>query len=299
MALDRPNLPLNGLRAFEVSARQGSFTRAAIELRVTQAAVSQQVLRLEDLLGVRLFTRSSSGLVLTDEGQALVPLLTRSFDDMGEMLDRFAEGRYRETLHVGAVTTFAVGWLMERLPDFEVAHPGISLRLFTNNNRSELSREGLHMAIRFGDGQWPGVVATPLMEAPLTPLCAPETAARLASPAALRAEVLLRSYRADEWRVWFEQAGVAPPELAGPVFDSSPAMADVAEAGHGVALLPSAMFARRLSAGRLVRPFAGEIGVGRYWITRSRGREPSRAMRLLEDWLVRECAGPGRQAPGS
>lgn len=291
MALDRPNLPLNGLRAFEVAARQGSFTRAAIELRVTQAAVSQQVLRLEDLLGVRLFTRSSSGLVLTDEGQALVPLLTRSFDEMGELLERFAEGRYRETLHLGVVTTFATGWLVPRLAAFEAAHPGISLRLFTNNNRAELAREGLHMAIRFGDGRWPGVESVPLLAAPLTPLCAPETALRLETPADLRREVLLRSYRADEWQAWFAEAGVSAPDLEGPVFDNSPAMADMAEEGHGVALLPALLFARRISAGRLVRPFAQEIDAGRYWLTRPLGRAPTAAMRQLEDWLVSACAG--------
>jgi LysR family transcriptional regulator of beta-lactamase len=290
MATDRPNLPLNGLRAFEVAARQGSFTQAAIELRVTQAAVSQQVLRLEDLLGVRLFTRTSSGLVLTDEGLALRPVLTRSFDEMGDVLDRFLGGRYRETLHLGVVTTFAAGWLQERLPAFEAAHPGISIRIFTNNNRIDIAREGLHVAIRFGDGQWPGLFAMPLLEAPLTPLCAPQLADSLRVPGDLGAQVLFRSYRADEWRLWFEAAGGAAPDLHGPVLDSSLAMADMAEAGLGVGLLPAVMFARRLGQGRLVRPFAAEVAVGRYWLTRPRSKAPTPAMRLLEAWLCEECA---------
>ncbi|ESR24526.1 LysR family transcriptional regulator [Lutibaculum baratangense] len=286
--MDRPNLPLNGLRAFEVAARQGSFTRAAIELRVTQAAVSQQISRLEDLLGVTLFTRTSNGLVLTDEGAALHPVLTRNFDEIGDVLDRFLDGRYRETLHLGVVTTFAAGWLVERLPAFVAGHPGISLRLFTNNNRVDIAKEGLHMAIRFGDGDWPGLIAVPLFEAPLSPLCAPELAARLRDPADLAGQTLFRSYRADEWAMWFAAADAACPDLQGPVFDSSVAMAELAAAGLGVALLPALMFRRQLSEGRLARPFAAEIATGRYWLTRPRNKPPSPAMRAVESWLVEE-----------
>ncbi len=286
--MDRPALPLNGLRAFEVAARQGSFTRAAVELRVTQAAVSQQIQRLEDLLGVSLFVRASAGLILTDEGVALHPVLTRAFDEIGGMLDRFEGGRYRETLHIGVVTTYAVGWLVERLHSFEAAHPGISLRLFTNNNRVEIQKEGVQMAIRFGDGNWPGLVAIPLQETQLAPLCAPALAEGLRTPADLGRITLFRSYRADEWEAWFAAVGVPCPDLYGPVFDSSVAMADLAEAGMGVGLLPVAMFERPIRAGRLVRPFAAGITTGRYWLTRPTGRPASTAMRLFEDWLVAE-----------
>lgn len=286
--MDRPNLPLNGLRTFEVAARQGSFTRAAIELRVTQAAVSQQILRLEDLLGVTLFTRTSAGLVLTDEGAALHPVLTRNFDEIGDVLDRFLEGRYRETLHLGVVTTFAVGWLVERQPAFEASQPGISLRIFTNNNRVDIQKEGLHMAIRFGEGHWPGLVAVPLFEAPLTPLCGAELAARLSSPTDLAKLTLFRSYRADEWTKWFAAARAPCPELQGPVFDSSVAMAELAGTGLGVALLPAVMFARHLRSGRLARPFATEISTGRYWLTRPQSKPATPAMQLVEKWLIEE-----------
>ncbi|MFD2815680.1 LysR family transcriptional regulator [Paracoccus aerius] len=271
--MDRPNLPLNGLRAFEVAARQGSFTRAAIELRVTQAAVSQQIQRLEDLLGHRLFTRASSGLILTDIGAALHPVLSRNFDEIGEVLDRFQGGRYRETLHLGVVTTFAAEWMIPRLPAFESAHPGISLRIFTHNNRIDIAKEGLHMAIRFGDrAAWPWLEAEPLAEAPLTPFCAPELLARLQTPQDLRVQRLLRSYRGDEWEAWFLAAGATCPPLEGPVLDSSVAMAELAAAGLGVALLPATMFTRQLDAGMLARPFNVDISAGRYWLTWPRGR---------------------------
>lgn len=284
--MDRPNIPLNALRTFEVAARQGSFTNAAVELCVTQAAVSHQILRLEDQLGVKLFQRTSKGLILTSEAEALMPVLTSSFDRIGGVLDRFLDGRYQETINVGVVTTFAVGWLASRLPAFEALHPGISIRLFTNNNRVDIAREGLDLAIRYGDGRWPGVTARPLMQTPLTPLCAPAVALRLETPAALARQVLLRSYRTDEWPIWFREADAPAPNPDGPVFDSSIAMAEIAASGLGIALLPHRMFKTQLADGRLARPFDIEITTGRYWITRLSTKDASSATRVFEAWLT-------------
>lgn len=284
--MDRPNIPLNALRTFEVAARQGSFTNAAVELRVTQAAVSHQILRLEDQLGVKLFHRTSQGLILTFEAEVLMPVLTSSFDRIGGVLDRFLDGRYEETINVGVVTTFAVGWLASRLPTFEALHPGISIRLFTNNNRVDIAREGLDLAIRYGDGRWPGLIARPLMQTPLTPLCAPAMAGQLETPAALAGQVLLRSYRADEWPIWFREADVPLPGPDGPVFDSSIAMAELAANNQGIALLPHRMFKTPLADGRLARPFDIEITTGRYWVTRLSTKEASSATRAFEAWLA-------------
>ncbi|EPW2969307.1 LysR family transcriptional regulator AmpR, partial [Pseudomonas aeruginosa] len=114
----RPHLPLNALRAFEASARHLSFTRAAIELCVTQAAVSHQVKSLEERLGVALFKRLPRGLMLTHEGESLLPVLCDSFDRIAGLLERFEGGHYRDVLTVGAVGTFTVGWLLPRLADF-------------------------------------------------------------------------------------------------------------------------------------------------------------------------------------
>ena len=293
--MDRPQLPLNALRAFEVAARHGSFTRAAIELCVTQAAVSHHIKALEDRLGVALFKRTPRGLMLTDEGVALVPVVESAFDRIGDVLDRFLDGRFREVLTVGVVTTFAAGWLIERLPRFAEACPRIDLRVFTNNNRADIAGEGLDMAIRFGDGAWRGEGSMRLMDAPLSPLCSPKVAARLSAPGDLAGEVLMRSYRAGEWERWFAAQGLPCPPLRGPVLDSSPAMASLAAAGAGVALLPVAMFAREIGEGRLVRPFAAEIVTGRYWLTWLNARERSPAMRAFADWLVRETGGKGRE----
>ncbi|KZL04611.1 HTH-type transcriptional activator AmpR [Pseudovibrio axinellae] len=284
--MDRPKLPLNALRAFEVAARQGSFTRAAIELCVTQAAVSHQLIALEEFLGVTLFTRTPKGLMLTDEGAALHPVLTQGFDNIGSMLDRLLDGRYQETLNVGVVTTFATGYLLERLPDFRKQHPSVNLRLFTNNNRVDIAKEGLDLAIRFGEGLWPALHATALLTTPLTPLCSPQIKDSLKTPADLVNQTLLRSYRADEWELWFQQAATACPKITGPVFDSSIAMAEMVEAGHGVALLPYDMFTRKLSLGHLCRPFPMEIVTGKYWLTRIKTKPVTPAITLFENWLT-------------
>src|SRR3954469_6809613 len=128
--MSRAQLPLNALRAFEASARHLSFTRAAIELCVPQAAVSHQVKGREQRLGATLFRRLPRGLALTDEGLALLPAVRDSFERLGDTLARFEGGRVLEVLSVGVVGTFAVGWLLPRLPAFREAHPFIDLRLF-------------------------------------------------------------------------------------------------------------------------------------------------------------------------
>ena len=278
-------LPLNALRAFEVSARHLSFTRAAEELSVTQTAVSMQVKNLEQRLGVTLFRRLPRGLALTDEGLALLPVVAQSFGRIADVLAQFEDGRRREVLTVGVVGTFAVGWLMPRLREFQQQHPFVDLRLLTNNNRVDLAGEGLDYAIRFGDGAWHGTEAERLFEAPLAPMCAPEIAARLRTPSDLVAETLLRSYRSDEWHRWFAAAAAPCPPLRGFVFDSSLALAEAAAQEAGVALLPVMMFERELRQGRLVCPFEQRIVLGAYCLTRLKSRPQTAAMAAFRTWL--------------
>ena len=294
----RPHLPLNALRAFEASARHLSFTRAAIELCVTQAAVSHQVKALETRLGVQLFRRLPRGLALTDEGVALQPVLAESFDRMAELVEGIASGEATQLLSVAAVGTFTTGWLLPRLPRFRAAHPRIDLRLFTNNNRVDLAGEGLDFAIRFGNGAWHATEAMPLVEAPLTPLCTPAMARGLRAPGDLLGVPLLRSYRADEWTRWFEAAGVTAPTLKGPVFDSSLAMVEAAMQGTGAALAPAAMLGRAIDHGLLVRPFALEVATGRYWLTWLKSRVPTPAMAAFREWIGGEADSPPREQGG-
>ncbi|MCA2377311.1 MAG: LysR substrate-binding domain-containing protein [Agrobacterium sp.] len=284
----RQFLPLNGLRAFEASARHLSFTRAAIELCVTQAAVSQQVKVLEKRLGVSLFQRLPRGLKITAEGEALLPTVTSSFDQMATTLDRIEAGQVRELLFLGVVGTFAVGWLLPRLKEFQKQHPFIDVRVSTNNNRVDMAAEGLDFAIRFGQGSWHGTDAFRLFEAPLSPLCTPKLAETLKTPADLVEATLLRSYRSDEWSTWFAAAGVAPAAQvnAGIVFDTSLGMMEAALQGLGVALAPPSMFSRHLVSGAIIQPFPVTISLGSYWLTRLQSKPQTSAMLAFSDWML-------------
>ena len=294
--MDRSRLPLNALRAFEAAARHLNLTRAALELGVTQAAVSHHIRHLEEQLGTPLFRRLPRGLMLTDEGAALVPMVNDTFDRIAATLDRFAGGQMREIVTVGVVGTFATGWLLPRLAQFQALHPYVDLRILTNNNRVDLAGEGLDCAIRYGDGAWHGTQAVPILDAPLTPLCAAATARRLTTPADLAREVLLRSYRPDQWQLWFGAAGVATPAIRGPVFDASPTLASAAASGVGVALLPARLFGQDLASGRLVQPFELGVDAGRYWLARLRSRPETAAMKAFRRWL--EAMGPGSAGDG-
>jgi LysR family transcriptional regulator, regulator of gene expression of beta-lactamase len=294
--LDLTDVSLNALRAFEAAARHLSFTRAGMELAVTQAAVSHQVKALEARLGAPLFRRTARGLVLTDEGQALLPTLTEAFGRLSRVLGQFQGGQFREVLTVSVVGTFAVGWLLPRLAAFREAHPTTDLRLLTNNNRVDLAGESLDYAIRFGDGRWPLCEAELITPAPFAPLAAPALAARLRAPGDLADVPLLRSYRIDDWLMWFEAAGITGITARGPLFDSSCIMVEAAVLGEGVALAPPSMFTGEIEAGRIVQPFAIEADAGGYWLTRLRTRPVTRAMAAFRGWLA-DTAPAGHDGP--
>ena len=279
-------LPLNALHMFDAAARHLNLTRAADELCVTQAAVSQHIRNLEERLGKPLFRRLPRGLALTDEGHALWPAVAESFARIEHSLQQVAEPRPREVLTVGVVGTFAIGWLIPRLGQFQQQHPYIDLRLLTHNNRVDLAGEGLDAAVRFGDGAWQGTRAELLLRAPLTPMCTPALAHRLRQPADLAGQTLLRSYRLQEWESWFATLDQSAPLARGAMFDSSLTLAEAAAQGAGVALLPARMFQHLLQQGRLVRPFEQEVDTGAYWLTHLRSRAPSAALKTFRQWLL-------------
>lgn len=289
MAHTRINL--GALKAFEAAARALSLTRAADELNVTQAAVSHQVRLLENQLGVELFRRLPRGLALTDEGLSLLPAIQEAFDRIDNALDRVGDGLAREVVHVGAVGTFACGWLLPRLAEFARLHPSVDVRLSTHNNRVDPAAEGLDYAVRFGRGTWPGMESRFLMAAPLAPLCTPAIAQQLREPAELARFALLRSYFVDDWRLWFEAAQAVPcGPINGTIFDSSLTMVQCALQNLGVALAPPSMFAREIAQGLLVQPFATTLDAGGYWLTRLALKPAGDGASAFAAWLHRACA---------
>ena len=275
---------LNHLQAFAVASRHLNMTKAADELCVTQGAVSHQIKALEAQVGKPLFLRTARGLQLSDDGERIAPAVQQAFAQLDAALALLDESRPPLRLTLAVVGTYLHGHLLQRLPAFQARHPHIDLRIQTHNNKVDLAVETIDAAIRFGDGAWRRVEAVPLQAAPLTVLCAPELGLKTLHD--LRRCTLLRSYRSDEWATWALAAGCPPLNPRGPQFDASVLMVQAALAGAGAALAPAAMFQRELASGRLVRPFATEVDVGRYWLTRNMGREPSPAYEALRDWLV-------------
>jgi len=283
--MDVSQLPLNALGAFEASARLHSFTRAGLELHISQTAVSHHVKVLEDVLGITLFKRMPRGVVLTDEGERLLPILTDSFRRMSSVLTEFQGGNYRQVLTIGVVSTFAIGWLLPKLPAFQETHPDIDVRLKTNNNRADFLGDGLDSFIRFGDGAWHGAAAEKILTPRFAPVCAPGLAHGLEDPADLLELRLLRSYRRDEWTAWFQNAWCEPPRVTGYMFDNSHGLVEAAALGAGVALVPLEMFSRDLESGRIVLPFKQTIELGTYWITWLKSRREAQAMKTFRNWL--------------
>jgi LysR family glycine cleavage system transcriptional activator len=169
-----PFLPsLHALRAFEASARLGSFKAAARELFVTPAAVSQQIKLLEEELGTRLFIRMNRAVALTEAGQALAPVLRDAFERITETVRRLPGRERPGTLTISVLPSFAAKWLVPRLGRFQQRHPEIDVRISASMHLVDFGREDVDLAIRHGSGSWTGVTAVRLFAEDLVPVCSP------------------------------------------------------------------------------------------------------------------------------
>ncbi|MEL7282286.1 MAG: transcriptional regulator GcvA [Pseudomonadota bacterium] len=263
--MSRSTLPLNALRAFEAAARHLSFKAAAEELRVTPAAVSQQVKALEDRLGVALFQRLTRALRLTQAGQEALPLVSEGFDLLAEGLSRLQDhGRHPLTISVSA--SFGAIWLVPRLERFYARHPEIELRLDGTDRRVDLARGEADVAIRYGRGGYPGVRVDHLFDQRNTPVCHPDLldgAAPLRAPDDLRHHTLLHvNWQSTDasWRMWLRAAGARQVDgTKGPQFSQESMAIEAALDGQGVALVGDRLVADHLAAGRLVSPFGDDF----------------------------------------
>src|ERR1700741_3953785 len=180
--------PLPAIRAFEAAARHESFTKAAAELGMTQAAVSYQVKLLEDRVGAPLFLRQSRRVVLSEAGRRLAPPVTEAFQRLQAAFALMRETNERG-LSVTVIQSFATNWLVPRLGTFQMAHPDIAVRVDTAGRMIDLTREDIDVGIRTGRGNWPGLKAHLLMPSEFTPLCSAEFLARV-GPLACPADLL-------------------------------------------------------------------------------------------------------------
>jgi len=287
--------PLSAVRVFEAAARHENFTAAAEELSMTQAAVSYQIRLIEERLGQKLFRREKQRVILTEAGRRAAVGVGRGLD---EIEAAFAELRADDegTLAVTTTVTFANTWLAWKLGGFQLAHPDIAVRLSAENTVADLSTSGFDVAVRGGQGPWPGLEAHRLLTQEYTPMCSP--AFLKAQGGTLAPRDLLRlpliSPHDPAWMQWLSDASLAD-EAVGPLqgvrLDTQANDGHAAMAGQGIAMLTPFFWKNDTADGRLVQlfPQVSTLGLA-YWIVYPQHRARVAKIRRFRDWLIGEIA---------
>lgn len=286
--------PLNALRTFEAAARHLSFTKAAEELFVTQTAVSHQIKALEEHLGVALFRRLNRRLMLTDEGQLLLPPVRDAFMALEGGVRALSERR-GGALTISATPSFGAKWLAGRIGRFQALHPEFEIQLTATPRLVDFAREGIDCGVRYGTGDWPGLRAERLFDAELIPVCSPglrDGPPPLCCPDDFRRLTLIHVLDdMDDWRMWLKAANVAgvDPEK-GLKFDSTPMALDAAASGAGIAIARRRLVEEDLASGRLVVPFDVQLLDGcAYYFVAPEGRADLPKIAMFREWLFVEA----------
>ncbi|MEM7406039.1 MAG: transcriptional regulator GcvA [Pseudomonadota bacterium] len=291
--------PLNALRAFEAAGRHLSFTKAAAELHVTPAAISHQIKTLESLLGLKLFTRSTRAIHLTEAGRSALPALGAGFGKLAEGVQELRTHRDSRLLTVSVSPSFGAMWLVPRLDRFRRKHPDIEIRIDGTDRRVDLLRDQADVAIRYGPGDYEGARVDYLFGQHNTPVCSPvllEGRHRLQHPRDLRHHTLLHVEWKDaeaSWRMWLLAAGLHEVDPnRGPRFSMESMAIQAALDGQGVALVGDKLVADELASGRLVQPFEEALSrlltFGYYLLCPHVAVSPGRVS-AFRDWLVEEA----------
>ncbi|HZS85791.1 MAG TPA: transcriptional regulator GcvA [Stellaceae bacterium] len=295
--------PLNALRAFEAAARHLSFTAAAAELHVTQAAISHQIRMLEDRLGMPLFRRNGRGVLLTDTAQAYLPEVSAAFDRLAGATQRLKAQDASGPLSATVLPSFAAKWLLPRLGRLRAAHPEIDLRISSATELVDLTRGEFDIAIRAGHGNYPGMRVDLISRESSFPVCSPALLAGphpLREPADLRYHTLLHDEPRDLWRLWFNLVGVTDIDATrGPGFSDSGMVIQAAVEGQGIAIARAALAAVDLAAGRLVRPFDQSLPSDfSYWLVCPESTADRPKIAAFRAWILAEARASASDAAG-
>ena len=287
--------PLKALRAFEAASRHLSFTEAAKELFVTQAAVSHQIKALESHLGVELFRRLNRGLMLTQEGQEFLPPVRRAFDLIQDATARAMEVDENTTLTVTVLPSFGARWLVARLGRFRDVHPDIDIYVSQTAELVDFTRENVDVGIRYGRGEYPGMRTDRLLTEDIVPVCSPtllDGQYPLRTPSDLLHQTLLHDTSHRDWRTWLLAAAAQGVEPArGPIFTDSADLVTAAVAGQGVALARGVLAHDALVSGRLVRPFELSLpSEFAYYIVCPDNKANRPKIVAFREWLLSEAA---------
>jgi len=285
---------LNGLRAFEAAARHLSFTQAASELNVTQTAISHQIRRLEEELGIRLFIRKNRALALTPQARDYLPGVRAAFNDLRLATDRLLRKDDDRVLTISTLASLAAKWLLPRLSSFQETHPRIDVRITTSTSLVDFKSGDVDAAIRYGRGHWPGVRAQWLMADELFPVCSPSLLRGdkpLRCPEDLAHHTLLHTSGGydDDWRLWLTAAGL-PADISkrpGPSFDLILMTVQAALDGIGVAMGRTSYVQEDIARSRLVVPFRIALPADAgFYLVSPEGRADPPKLRAFRDWLT-------------
>jgi LysR family glycine cleavage system transcriptional activator len=295
---------LNGLRAFEAAARHMSFTHAAAELNVTQTAISHQIRRLEDQIGIKLFIRRNRTLLLTSDAQAYLPSIRSAFDDLRQSTARLCRSSHEGLLTVSTTASLATKWLVSRVAAFQDANPGIEIRITTSAHLVDFRREQVDMAVRYGRGHWPGLQARWLMAEHIFPVCSPVLlggAKPLRRSQDLAHHTLLHTtVSREDWQLWLTAAGL-PLSIAtqrGLTFDQGFMAIQAAMEGLGVALGRTHLVEADIAAGRLIAPFDMVLPQDAgYYVVAPEATAEAPKIALFRKWLMASATPGGLTSP--
>lgn len=305
MNIRLPNLPLNGLRAFEAAARHLSFRDAAEELAVTPAAISHQIKALEERLETPLFERRTRAIALTEAGLVLLPEVSQGFQTLQKALARLSVLQDDDVLTITASPSLAARWLLPRLDRLTERHPELEIRISATNTVVDLEAREADVALRFGRGNYPGLHVDCLTTLDLFPVCAPDLATSerpLNTPADLVHHTLLHDDswvmnrdKVPDWTMWLRTLGVEGVDATrGVRFDNAVLTLQAATLKRGVALASSDLARPDLDSGALIRPFDGndamEIDFGIYFVCTHEALERE-AVASFRTWVLDEFAG--------
>ncbi len=285
--------PLTAVKAFEAAARHGSVKRAASELHVTAAAVSLQVRQLEEWLGLALFERVGTGLVLTPKGRSYCEQLTKALGMLASATEQVRGHHRAGTLRLTVLPSFAHSWLLPRLAHFQASHADIDLVIDTDSVSQNLMGKKFDMAIRSGTGRWPGMQADLIAAEAFAPMCSPALlggAPPLAAPDDLRHHRLIHSTPRDGWERWLAQEGVEGIDTSkGLTLNDSSLGLQLAIDGQGVVLGRTFLAAGLLASGKLAMPFAATLDNDfSYWLVYPTASAALPRIRAFRDWLLAE-----------
>lgn len=288
--MKRARLPLTALRCFEAAARQASFTRAAEELFITQAAVSRQVRDLELLLGRRLFERRHRAVELTDAGLRLMETTTAAFDAITATLEEVAATARVPTVRLSVEPSFAGTVLVNRLAGFTDAHPETDIIIDSEARLVDFRDDSVDLAVRHDTERsaWPGTESRLLYRVDMIVVASPSllTQKMPERPGDLAGLTLLHEYNRDLWRDWFAAADAPPPAQRGPVFADGGLVLQAALRGQGVALMDERAVVEELRDGRLTQLLDLALPHGAYWLVTRRFDRLKPAALAFADWLM-------------